>query len=115
MQVHFLSKRMVYLALVLLRYLSLSKVDALMVLLSKLVYGDLAKYGIARPKEGPFFMKIKYGKYPAIDVGTCSKIKSGEIQVNKSPSPLPYIIFVPTSRQHNYNDAISLYTRTYQG
>ncbi|KAM5563910.1 putative indole-3-pyruvate monooxygenase YUCCA10 [Rosa sericea] len=79
--VHFLSRRMVYLALVLLRYLSLSKVDSLMVLLSKLVYGDLTKYGIARPKEGPFFMKIKYGKYPAIDVGTCSKIKSGEIQV----------------------------------
>ena len=81
-----MSKRMVYLALVLLRYLSLSKVDALMVLLSKLVFGDLGKYGIARPKEGPFFMKIKYGKYPAIDVGTCSKIKSGEIQVNITKS-----------------------------
>ncbi|KAM5547186.1 hypothetical protein ABKV19_001607 [Rosa sericea] len=52
-----------------------------MVLLSKLVYGDLTKYGIARPKEGPFFMNIKYDKYPAIDVGTCNKIKSGEIQV----------------------------------
>ncbi|KAK9945488.1 hypothetical protein M0R45_011002 [Rubus argutus] len=79
--VHFLSRRMVYLALVLLRYLSLSKVDSLMVLLSKLVYGDLAKYGIGRPKEGPFLMKIKYGKYPAIDVGTYIKIRSGTIQV----------------------------------
>ncbi|XP_024183408.1 probable indole-3-pyruvate monooxygenase YUCCA3 isoform X1 [Rosa chinensis] len=35
----------------------------------------------ARPKEGPFFMKINSSKYPTIDVGTCSKIKSGEIQV----------------------------------
>ncbi|PRQ24374.1 putative indole-3-pyruvate monooxygenase [Rosa chinensis] len=72
---------MMYWAVVLVRYLSLSKVESLMVLLSKLVYGDMTKYGIARPKEGPFTMKIKYGKYPVIDVGTCSKIKSGEIQV----------------------------------
>ncbi|XP_062024433.1 probable indole-3-pyruvate monooxygenase YUCCA10 [Rosa rugosa] len=79
--IHFLSRRMMYWAVVLVRYLSLSKVESLMVLLSKLVYGDMTKYGIARPKEGPFSMKIKYGKYPTIDVGTCSKIKSGEIQV----------------------------------
>lgn len=52
-----------------------------MVLLSKLVFGDLTKYGIERPTEGPFYMKVKYGKYPAIDVGTFKKIKSSEIQV----------------------------------
>ena len=52
-----------------------------MVMLSKLFYGDLTKYGITRPTEGPFSMKIKYGKYPVVDVGTYNKIKSGEIQV----------------------------------
>ncbi|KAH7517136.1 hypothetical protein FEM48_Zijuj09G0030300 [Ziziphus jujuba var. spinosa] len=79
--VHFLSRRMVYLGLILLKHLPCNIVDSLMVMLSKLVYGDLAKYGIKRPSEGPFFMKVKYGKYPVIDVGTYEKIKSGEIEV----------------------------------
>ena len=52
-----------------------------MVMLSKLAYGDLTKYGIGRPTEGPISMKLKYGKYPLFDVGTYKKIKSGEIQV----------------------------------
>jgi len=64
-----------------LKYFSCGMVDKVMVMLSKLVYGDLSKHGIKRPKEGPFFMKVAYGKYPVFDVGTCNKIKSGEIQV----------------------------------
>lgn len=72
-----------YLGLILLKHLPCNIVDSLMVMLSKLVYGDLAKYGIKRPSEGPFFMKVKYGKYPVIDVGTYEKIKSGEIEVLK--------------------------------
>ena len=83
MQLHILSRGMVYLGLVLLKYFQYSHVDSLMVLLSKLRYGDLTKYGIQRPQEGPFALKVKYGKYPVIDVGTYKKIKSGEIQVRK--------------------------------
>ncbi|KAK6239305.1 hypothetical protein QUC31_004774 [Theobroma cacao] len=79
--VHILSKEMVYLGLILLKYIPHNMVDSLMVMLSKLAYGDLTKYGITRPKEGPFFMKVAYGKYPVFDVGTYNKIKSGEIQV----------------------------------
>ncbi|XWS76492.1 hypothetical protein CRYUN_Cryun01aG0181100 [Craigia yunnanensis] len=79
--VHILSKEMVYLGLILLKYIPVNMVDSLMVMLSKLVYGDLTKYGIIRPQEGPFFMKVAYGKYPVFDVGTCNKIKSREIQV----------------------------------
>ncbi|PRQ38859.1 putative indole-3-pyruvate monooxygenase [Rosa chinensis] len=79
--VHFLSRRMVYLALVLLRYLSFSRVDFLMVLLSKFVYGRLTQVQDSQAKRGPFLMNIKYDKYPAIDVGACSKIKSDEIKV----------------------------------
>ena len=81
MQVHFLSREMVYLALIMLKHFQLSLVDSLMVMLSKLVFGDLTKYGITRPTEGPFYTKVKYGKYPVIDVGVYKKIKSGEIQV----------------------------------
>ncbi|CAK7348235.1 unnamed protein product [Dovyalis caffra] len=79
--IHILSREMVYLGLNMLKYFSCGLVDKLMVLLSKLVYGDLTKYGINRPTEGPFFMKVAYGKYPVFDVGTFNKIKSGEIQV----------------------------------
>ncbi|KAK4756497.1 hypothetical protein SAY87_006624 [Trapa incisa] len=79
--VHVLSRWIVSAGLVLLKYLPAELVDSIVVLLSKLVYGDMSKYGIGRPAEGPFLMKLKYGKYPIIDVGTCSKIRSGEIQV----------------------------------
>ncbi|GLU03428.1 hypothetical protein SLE2022_206300 [Rubroshorea leprosula] len=79
--VQVVSKRMIYLALVLLRYFPLGPVDSLMVMLSKLVYGDLTKYGLSRPKEGPLFIKVACGKYPIVDMGAISKIKSGEIQV----------------------------------
>ncbi|KAF8387932.1 hypothetical protein HHK36_026594 [Tetracentron sinense] len=78
---HMLSREMVNLGLILLRYLPFNMVDSFMVMLSKLVYGDMTKHGINRPQEGPFYLKVKYGKYPIIDVGTSKKIKSGEIQV----------------------------------
>lgn len=83
-QVHVLSKEVANLGLILLRYISFGMVDSLMVMLSKFVYGDLSKYGIHRPKEGPFFMKNVHGKYPILDMGTCKKIKSGEIQVGSN-------------------------------
>ncbi|KAK6940908.1 hypothetical protein RJ641_030439 [Dillenia turbinata] len=78
---HILSREMSNLGLTLFRYLPHDFVDSLLVFLSKIYYGDLGKYGIERPKEGPFYLKEKYGKYPVIDVGTYRKIKSGEIQV----------------------------------
>lgn len=49
-------------------------VESLLVLLSKLKYGDLCKYGI-RPAEGPFYLKDKDGKCPLVDVGAVDKIK----------------------------------------
>lgn len=64
-----------YYAGVLLKFLSLGTVEKLVVMASRVVYGDLSKYGI------PFTMKMKYGKFPIIDLGTVKKIKSGEIQV----------------------------------
>ncbi|KAL5701447.1 indole-3-pyruvate monooxygenase [Ranunculus cassubicifolius] len=79
--VHILNRAMVYMGLKLSKHLPLYVVDWLLVLLSKLVYGDITKFGIGRPKEGPTLLKVKYGKYPVLDVGTVAKIKSGEIQV----------------------------------
>ncbi|KAL3531414.1 hypothetical protein ACH5RR_010736 [Cinchona calisaya] len=79
--VHILTREMVHMGLVLMKYVGRDVVDSLVVMLSKLWFGDLSKCGIKRPEEGPFASKIKYGKYPVIDVGTYQKIKSGEIQV----------------------------------
>ncbi|KAM7275685.1 hypothetical protein ACFE04_017551 [Oxalis oulophora] len=79
--VHVLNREMVYLGLSIIKYFSLGFLDSLMAFLSKLYYGDLSKYGISRPEEGPFIMKLLYGKYPVVDVGTVKKIKAGEIQV----------------------------------
>ncbi|KGN57468.1 probable indole-3-pyruvate monooxygenase YUCCA10 [Cucumis sativus] len=80
--VHFMSKGMMTLGLDMLKYnLPIWFVDSFIVMLSKLIYGDLTKYGIKRPLEGPLYMKVKYGKYPIIDGGALHKIKCGQIQV----------------------------------
>lgn len=80
-QIHVVSRGMVKCGLIMLKYFSVGCVDWLMIMASKLVYGNPTKYGIIKPAEGPMAMKIKYGKYPVIDRGTVHKIKSGQIQV----------------------------------
>lgn len=70
-----------YYAMLLWKYLPLSVVDKLAVIARRIEYGDLSKYGIHVPNEGPFFMYQTYGKYIILDLGTVNKIKSGEIQV----------------------------------
>ena len=82
---------MVHLGLTMLKYFPASLMDFLMVMLSKLVYGDLTKYGITRPTEGPFSMKIKYGKYPVVDVGMYIN-KFGEIQVRILSEKMVHIL-----------------------
>ncbi|PWA58478.1 pyridine nucleotide-disulfide oxidoreductase, class-II [Artemisia annua] len=79
--IHIIPRWSANLGLKLLKRIPLNWVDSLLVFISKAMYGDLTKYGIQRPKEGPFFVKVRDGKYPVIDMGTFSKIKSGKIQV----------------------------------
>ncbi|XP_043714181.1 probable indole-3-pyruvate monooxygenase YUCCA10 [Telopea speciosissima] len=79
--IHILSKEILQLGLFLFKYLPFKLRESIVVMLSKLWFGDLTKYGINRPVEGPFTQKMKYGKFPIIDVGTVKKIKSREIQV----------------------------------
>lgn len=65
----------------LLKYLKMENVDKLMMLMSKMKYGDMSKYGLVRPKDGPFLLKKKGGTTPTIDVGCVPLIKRGEIKV----------------------------------
>ncbi|KAL0371395.1 UNVERIFIED_CONTAM: putative indole-3-pyruvate monooxygenase YUCCA10 [Sesamum angustifolium] len=79
---HITSRGIVHAALILLKYLPLKWVDWMVVMLSRCVYGDLSKVGIQRPREGPFALKLKNGKYPVIDVGTLNNLlNSRQIQV----------------------------------
>ncbi|KAJ0878271.1 putative indole-3-pyruvate monooxygenase [Helianthus annuus] len=79
--VHIVSRWSANLGLMLLKIMPLHLVDSFLVLVNKLIYGDLTRYAIQRPKEGPFAGKVRSGKYPIVDMGTTEKIKSGEIQV----------------------------------
>ncbi|XP_071738295.1 probable indole-3-pyruvate monooxygenase YUCCA10 [Rutidosis leptorrhynchoides] len=79
--IHIISRWAANFGLKFLKKIPLNLVDSFLVWHSKLMYGDLSKYGIERPKEGPFFIKVRDGKYPVIDMGAFEKIKSGEIQV----------------------------------
>ncbi|KAM0027894.1 putative indole-3-pyruvate monooxygenase [Helianthus debilis subsp. tardiflorus] len=79
--IHIISKWSVTIGLLLLKKLSLNVVDTLLVWSSKLMYGDITKYGMQRPKEGPFLIKVRTNKYPVIDMGVFENIKSGKIQV----------------------------------
>ncbi|KAK2390470.1 putative indole-3-pyruvate monooxygenase YUCCA10 [Trifolium repens] len=79
--VHYFTKEMVYVGMSLLKYISINKVDKLMVSMSKLKYGDMSKYGLVRPKEGPFASKVSGGRTPTIDVGCIKKIKKGKVKV----------------------------------
>ncbi|KAK9055684.1 hypothetical protein SSX86_026769 [Deinandra increscens subsp. villosa] len=79
--VHVLSKELVQLGMHLLKYVPRSFVDKMVLMLSKLLYGDLGGYGIKRPFKGPFLIKQETGRSPVIDVGTVSKIKTRDIHV----------------------------------
>ncbi|KAI3783708.1 hypothetical protein L1987_42794 [Smallanthus sonchifolius] len=79
--VHVLTKELVQLGMYILKYIPCIIVDKMVLMLSKLLYGDLGGYGIQRPFKGPFCLKKETGRSPVIDVGTISKIKSGDIQV----------------------------------
>ncbi|XP_068655714.1 probable indole-3-pyruvate monooxygenase YUCCA11 isoform X2 [Aristolochia californica] len=78
---HVFTRNMIHKAMVLLKQLPCDIVDIITVELGELHYGDLTRYGIQRPSEGPFRLKDKTGRSPVIDVGTIEKIVLGKIKV----------------------------------
>ncbi|KAL7155779.1 hypothetical protein ABFS83_03G099200 [Erythranthe nasuta] len=79
--VHILSEELVKLGMVLLKHLNVDLVDTIVLLLSKLKFGNLSQYGIQTPNKGPFYLKRATGRSPVIDVGTIAKIRAREIDV----------------------------------
>ncbi|KAF3440585.1 hypothetical protein FNV43_RR18869 [Rhamnella rubrinervis] len=78
---HVLTRDMVFLGMKLLQYLPVKTVDSMLLTMAKLVFGNLSKCGIHRPKQGPFAFKAATGKTPVIDRGAVEKIQAGEIEV----------------------------------
>jgi indole-3-pyruvate monooxygenase len=55
--------------------------DAIGRLVSRLAFGNLARYGLARPAFGPLTSIERRRRIPIIDVGTIAAIKRGDIAV----------------------------------
>ncbi|CAN6475934.1 unnamed protein product [Victoria cruziana] len=81
--IHVLTKEIVHMGMQLLNCLPMSSVDSLAIALGRIMFGNLEKYGITEPQEGPFFLKAATGRSPVLDVGTIDKIKSGDIKVQR--------------------------------
>ncbi|KAG5014708.1 hypothetical protein JHK82_020390 [Glycine max] len=69
------------LSMSLLKWFPMRLVDKFLLLMSHLILGDTAQFGLNRPKIGPLELKNLCGKTPVLDVGTLAHIKSGKIKV----------------------------------
>nr|XP_010918863.1 probable indole-3-pyruvate monooxygenase YUCCA5 [Elaeis guineensis] len=76
-----LGKSTFELAVFLLKWLPLWLVDRILLVLAWLVLGNVEKYGLKRPSTGPLELKNTQGRTPVLDIGTLSKIRSGDITV----------------------------------
>ncbi|GAV85162.1 FMO-like domain-containing protein [Cephalotus follicularis] len=65
----------------LLKWLPMRLVDRFLLVVSRILLGDTARFGLDRPRLGPLELKNLSGKTPVLDVGTLAKIKSGDIKV----------------------------------
>ncbi|KAF5785139.1 putative indole-3-pyruvate monooxygenase [Helianthus annuus] len=79
--IHILSRWSFNIGLKLQKIIPIHLVDSFLVLVNNIIFGDLTRYGIQRPQEGPIAGKVRHSKYPVVDMGTTEKIKSSEIRV----------------------------------
>ena len=64
-----------------MKWLPLWLVDKIILILARLILGNVEKYGLRRPLIGPLQLKNSAGKTPVLDIGGLQKIRSGEIKV----------------------------------
>ncbi|KAF1896790.1 hypothetical protein Lal_00034491 [Lupinus albus] len=69
------------LAVKLMKHFPLKVVDKILLILARLILGNVEKYGLKRPSEGPLELKNTTGKTPVLDIGALKKIRSGKIKV----------------------------------
>ncbi|KAK4713574.1 hypothetical protein R3W88_019481 [Solanum pinnatisectum] len=96
--IHVVTREMVHVGMVLLKYLPISLADTV-----------IAKF--AKFKFGPFSFKISKGTSPVIDVGAIDKIKLGEIKVLPGISEIKeHTVVFENGEEHQF-DAIIFATR----
>ncbi|CAK9143556.1 unnamed protein product [Ilex paraguariensis] len=94
----------------LLKWLPMRLVDRLLLIVSWLMLGDTARFGLDRPQLGPLELKNLSGKTPVLDVGTLAKIKSGDIKIYPGIQQLErYTVKFENGIKENF-DAIILAT-----
>ncbi|MFO0626711.1 MAG: NAD(P)/FAD-dependent oxidoreductase [Polyangiales bacterium] len=64
-----------------MRHLPLPLADALARRLSRMIFGDLARWGLPAPTTGMLSDVVKRGHIPMLDIGTVALIKQGAITV----------------------------------
>ncbi|XP_061339323.1 indole-3-pyruvate monooxygenase YUCCA6-like [Gastrolobium bilobum] len=67
----------------LIKWLPMRLVDRFLLIVSWLMLGNTARFGLDRPRLGPLELKNLSGKTPVLDVGTLAKIKGGDIKVRR--------------------------------
>jgi NADPH-dependent 2,4-dienoyl-CoA reductase/sulfur reductase-like enzyme len=80
--------------------------DTLIPFILDLALGDLAKFGIKRPKQGIFEQVAKSHRIPVLDVGTAKKISEGAIKVMPGISTVTDDGVVFTNGEKRLFDAI---------
>ncbi|KAJ9559153.1 hypothetical protein OSB04_013767 [Centaurea solstitialis] len=65
----------------LLKWFPMRLVDRFLLIVSWLILGNTAKFGLDRPVVGPLELKNLSGKTPVLDVGALAKIKKGDIKI----------------------------------
>jgi cation diffusion facilitator CzcD-associated flavoprotein CzcO len=80
--------------------------DTLIPFILDLALGDLAKFGIKRPKQGIFEQVAKSHRIPVLDVGTAKKISEGAIKVMPGISTMTDDGVVFTDGEKRVFDAI---------
>lgn len=69
------------LAVLMMKWLPLWLVDKILLIIARLLLGNIEKYGLRRPSMGPLKLKNTQGKTPVLDIGALERIRSGEIRV----------------------------------
>lgn len=65
----------------LLKWFPMRLVDRFLLIVSWLILGNTARFGLDRPMVGPLELKNLSGKTPVLDVGALAKIKKGDIKI----------------------------------
>lgn len=64
-----------------MKWFPLWLVDKILLIIARLLLGNIEKYGLRRPSMGPLQLKNTQGKTPVLDIGALERIRSGEIRV----------------------------------